>query len=137
MPITFDIKPDKSLVVAVHDGVVPDEEFVSAYKLLLENDRFDDSYNLLVDLRRADSSARGTDALKGFAEFMRNQYANVGTRPKIAVVAPENISFGLARMYEAFSDSVPMDFMVFRELSGALNWLGLDGDLLDDHGSTS
>ena len=110
---------------------------MSAYKLLFENDRFDDSYNLLVDLRRADSSARGTDALRGFADFMRNQYVNVGTRPKIAVAATENISFGLARMYEAFSDSVPMDFMVFRELSGALKWMGLDGDLLDGPGSAS
>jgi len=135
MPIKFDINPDKSLVVVVHEGVVLDKEFMSTYQALYRHDRFDYSYNLLVDLRRADSSARSTNALKGFASFIQNQYANIKSHPKVAVIATENISFGLARMYEAFSESVPWDFKVFREASGALEWLELDEDLLDNDSS--
>jgi hypothetical protein len=135
MPIKFDIRPDHSIAIVVHDGVVLDTEFLTTCQALYAHDRFDYSYDLLVDLRRTDSSARSTKTLKGFADFMRNQYANVESCPKVAVVATENISFGLARMYEAFSDTVPWDFMVFREISDALVWLGLDGDFLNESSS--
>ncbi len=137
MPIRFDINPDKSLVVVVHEGVVLDDEFLSTYQALFGHDRFDYSYNILVDLRQADSSTRSTNALKGFAGFIRNQYANITAQPQVAVVATENISFGLARMYEAFSDSVPWDFKVFRDVSEALVWLGLDGDFLKNKSGAS
>jgi hypothetical protein len=131
MPITFDIQPQKKLAIAVHAGLVPDAEFLSAYRSLYADARFDISFDLLVDLRRADSSARSTDALRDFAACVSEFYPGADTRPRVAVVATENISFGLARMYEAFSDAVPWDFRVFREVSDALEWLGADGDLLD------
>lgn len=131
MPITFDFRPEQKLAIAVHVGVVPDAEFLSTYRSLYADARFDISFDLLVDLRRADSSTRSTEALREFAECVSERYPNSDTRPRVAVVATENISFGLARMYEALSDTVPWDFHVFREVSDALEWLGTDGDLLD------
>lgn len=53
-------------------------------------------------------------------------------RPKIAVIAPKDLSFGMARMFEAFSDTVPFNFGVFREIDAALAWLGVPENLLED-----
>jgi hypothetical protein len=132
MPITYQLKPDERLVVFIHVGVVTDEEFLSFYKALYEENRFDKSFNALVDLRQTESTVRSAEALTEFAEFIHEQYTNITSRPKVAVVAPEDISFGLARMYEVFSGDVPWEFLVFREVDSALAWLGVSENLMDD-----
>jgi len=133
MPIRYELKPDQKLVILVHVGAVTDEEFLSFYRDLYETAGFDDSFNLLVDLRHTESSVRSTAALAELVNFMRRQYLSTTRRPKVAVVAPEDISFGLARMYEGFSSDVPWDFVVFRAVDAALAWLGLPENLTDDH----
>lgn len=130
MPISVEIKPNEKLVVLSHEGSVHDDEFLSSYRALFDDPRYHISYNLLVDLRRAISSVRGKEALRDVAWLASLQLANSEVVPKVAVVAPQDISFGLARMYEAFSDSVPWEFKVFRSADAALSWLGLDGDVV-------
>ena len=132
MPITYQLNPDERLVILVHAGVVTDDEFMSFYEALFEDTRFDESFNLLVDLRRAESSVRSAAILNKFANFIRRQYESSTAAPKVAVVAPEDISFGLARMYEAFSKEVPWEFEVFRAIEAALAWLGLSDNLMRD-----
>ena len=125
MPISYHLKPDQKLVVLVHKGIISDEEFLSFYEALYEDAQFDKSFNLLVDLRQTESSVRSAAALNQFADFIRKQFVNISVKPKVAVVAPKDISFGLARMYEVFSDDVPWQFAVFRAADAALAWLGL------------
>jgi hypothetical protein len=132
MPITYQLKPDERLVILIHVGAVSDDEFLSFYKALFEDSRFDKSFNLLIDLRQAESSVRSTAALNKFAHFVRQQFVNTTARPKVAVVASEDISFGLARMYEVLSGAVPWEFVVFRTANAALAWLGLSENLMDD-----
>ena len=131
MPITYQLKPDEKLVIFVHAGAVTDYEFLSFYNVLLEDPRFDKSFNLLIDLRQTESSVRSVAALSEFADFMRRQFESTTARPKVAVVAPKDISFGLARMYEVFGD-VSWEFEVFRTADAALAWLGLSEDLIND-----
>jgi hypothetical protein len=38
----------------------------------------------------------------------------------------------MARVYEAFSDLVPVDFNVFRAADAALAWLGMPENFMDD-----
>ncbi|UCG53264.1 MAG: hypothetical protein JSW58_06845, partial [Candidatus Latescibacterota bacterium] len=99
MPIKYHLRPDERLAVFVHVGAVTDDEFLSFYKALYEETRIDKSFNLLVDLRQTESSARSTAALDELADLMRGQFVSTIARPKVAVVAPKDISFGLARMY--------------------------------------
>ena len=131
MPITFQVRPEHNLVILVHIGTITDDEFLAFYRSLYENDRITPSMNLLVDLRQADSTTRSSDVLRKFAGFIETKLTGIPERPKVAVVAPEDLSFGLARMYEAFADSVPWDFEVFREMNAALAWLDLPENLMN------
>ncbi|UCF93005.1 MAG: hypothetical protein JSW39_02280 [Desulfobacterales bacterium] len=131
MPITYQLKPDERLVLLVHVGAVSDDEFLSFYKALYEDTQFDKSFNLLVDLRQTESAVRSAGALNEFADFMRGQFVDTTARSKVAVVAPEDISFGLARMYEVFSGDVPWEFAVFRAAEAASAWLGLSENLMN------
>ena len=125
MPITYHLKPDERLVIIVHDGVVNDNEFLRFYKTLYEDDRIDKSFNLLVDLHKAKSAVRSPSALNELAQFLQGQFENTSARPKGAVVAPKDASFGMARMYSLFKEDVPWEYEVFRTTDAALAWLGL------------
>jgi len=130
MPIELHIRPEHHLVILVHVGATPDDEFLAFYRSLYESDTFDSSMNQLVDLRQADSQSRSPEVLRQFAGFIKSTLEDDGVYPKIAVVAPRDLSFGLARMYQAFAASVPWDFAVFRAMDAALAWLGLPEDLM-------
>jgi len=132
MPITYRLKPDEKLLILTHRGIVTDDEFLSFYRTLYEDTRFDKSFDLLVDLQQTESSPRSAEALTEFADFIRDQFLNTTASPKVAVVAPKDISFGLARMYEAIRGDVRYEFAVFRSTDAAMTWLGLPENLLDD-----
>ena len=127
MPITAHFRPEANLIVLVHAGVVSDDEFVSSYKAIYEDVRFDKSSKILVDLRHTESSVRSSATLRRFAEFMELKFKDISVHPKVAVVAPEDVSFGLARMYQVFSHKVQWEFQVFRSTEKALAWLAVTG----------
>jgi hypothetical protein len=91
MSIIFHTEPEHNLIILVHTGTTPDDEFLAFYKRLYGSDTFDLSMNLLVDLREADSSERSADVLHEFADFVRGAHNGLTTRPKVAVVAPNTI----------------------------------------------
>lgn len=77
MPIIFHFKPEAKLLICVHAGTTPDEEFLASYKALYENDLFNNSMNRLIDLRQADNPTRGTDVLRQSAEFVRARFKDI------------------------------------------------------------
>jgi hypothetical protein len=130
MPIRHHIRRDLRLVVSIHYGAVSDQEFLDGYRTLFEDPEFDLGFNRLVDLRRTDSSSRSTSALRSFAAWVKQRYEGAQVAPKTAVVAPRDVSFGLARMYEAFTNLTPGEFVVFRSVDAALAWLGISDEMI-------
>jgi hypothetical protein len=124
--------PEHRVTVFTHTGSVPDDEFLSFYQSAFENKRFDVSMNYLIDLRETDSSPRTADALGVLAESIRPYMRDVDTRPKVAVIAPRALSFGLARMYGAMADVIPWTFVVFRDAEAACAWLGLPEHVISE-----
>ena len=98
MPIRHDIRADLALVISTHVGTVPDDEFHASYRALFEDARFDLAFNRLVDLRNTHSGARSSGALVTFARYVQELYRNTEAAPRTAVIAPNDISFGLARL---------------------------------------
>ncbi len=129
MTIESHVRPEHNMTIFVHTGRVPDDEFLAFYKSFFESDTFKPPMNLLVDLRETNSSSRSQEALLRFAELAEAKLADITASTKVAVVAPKDLSFGLARMYEVLSDSVHWNFVVFRAMDAALAWLGLPEDL--------
>ena len=132
MPIKFRAIPEHNLIILIHTGAVPDDEFLTFYESLYESDSFNPEANQLVDLRDADSMARSTEVLLRFAHIVRKKLTGLTTPPKVAVVAPKDLSFSLAQMYGAFAKSVPWEFVVFRAPDAALAWLAVPEDVLLD-----
>ncbi len=131
MPITFHFRPELNLVISVHKGDRTDDELLAAYKGMYESDLYNISMNRLADFRQALSSSRSSSALKQLAALANKKFAGTNAHPKVAVIAPNDLSFGISRMYAAYADTVPWDLMVFRSVDAALAWLGLPDDFMD------
>lgn len=129
MSIESHVMGEHNLVILVHTGRVPDDEFLAFYESFFESDIFRPSMSILVDLRETHSSARSPEALLRFAESAEEKLASITASTKVAVVAPKDLTFGLARMYKLLADSVPWNFVVFRAMDAALAWLGLPEDM--------
>ncbi len=131
MPIKHSINKEHQLIVSVHVGTIPDEEFLRSYDNLFEDAAFNEHYNLLIDLRRATSGERSTAALRSLSSAVGHRYRKAETAPKTAIIAPTDISYGLGRMYQSFVDTVPGEVVIFRAADAALAWLGVPSTVLD------
>ena len=86
MPITVHFHPEANLVIIVHVGVVPDDEFLASYRAIYEDPRFDASFDELIDLRQADSTPRSSCVLQEFAVFVREKRRNTSGSPRVVSI---------------------------------------------------
>lgn len=125
--------PDDDLIVVTHIGLIPDDEFLGFYNAFFTGGALRPSMNLLVDLRQADSSPRSSEVLRHLAGSLRRLPVEIAPGTKVAVVAPEDLAYGLARMYGTLADAVSWEFSVFRSMKDARKWLGLPEDAVREH----
>jgi len=89
---------------------------------------FDPAMNQLFDMRAVGQISLTADDLRTIAA------ANVlGPGVRRAVVAPTDLSFGVARQLEFFLTPAGHEVQVFRDIDEARQWLGLDPS--DDGGT--
>jgi hypothetical protein len=126
MPLEYRIDQERRLVVATATGVLHDDE-VFAYQRAAwskpELAGFDEVFDLggVKELVPASSeSARGLADLASTMDV-------AGAPSRLAIVAPQDFAYGLARMYAAYRMLHPRGekaVQVFRSMEAALDWLG-------------
>ncbi len=102
-------------------GVLTDAEIFAHAESLRSNARFDPGFRQIVDfreLREIRLTGAGVHAVAQNNPFRRD------ARRALVVVTDE--AFGLARMFELFTEADPEQFRIFREIGPALEWIGLD-----------
>lgn len=78
----------------------------------------------LVDLSEADVSNVTADGLVSLAMTLADLFERDGIELyKTAVYSPEDLPFGLSRLYEAYTADSPESVQVFRDRDEALSWL--------------
>ena len=119
MPISYRIDPDARLVRTVANGVLTDAELRVHKDQLAADPAFETGMHQLSDVRvieRLDVSADGVRSL--VAHDARHAERFAGHR--MAIVASEDVVFGMARMYQTMSS---VEVGVFRTVDEALAFL--------------
>jgi hypothetical protein len=125
MSITFTVFSAEGYFLSKYQSKISDDEFERAYKDFYQGDTWLPNLNELVDVSEADVSEVTTNALRRVAEFTKSILNRHGVEfVKLAVYAPGDLPYGLARMYSAFADESPETVRVFRDLAAAKRWLG-------------
>lgn len=121
MPGSYLIDEARRLVFSRGWGVLTDDELHWHAETLAADPRFDPGHSQVVDFRDLSEiqvTAEGIRCLAHMNPFRRDS--------RRAVIAPDDVSFGLTRMFEILTQSDPDQFRVFRTVGPALEWVGLD-----------
>lgn len=120
MPISYSIRGDLVVVEAV--GTYEPEDVARRFVEALADPACPAEVVLIYDVTASSALAsRNTEQIRYAAEFL-GQYA-ARLRGRCAVVATQDIHFGLARMGAAYSEAVGVEVGVFRTRDEAIAWL--------------
>lgn len=127
MPITTRIEADTGIVRYVITGEIKVQEVLSAVGSIYRDPAYPSPLRALCELAGAKPMLDADDvrSVVGFTGYHRP--ADAG---RLAIVAPEDLSFGLSRMYEILSSEQGVETKVFRDVEAARRWL-----LSDDEGT--
>jgi hypothetical protein len=76
---------------------------------------------VILDFRQARLSVSAAD-VRALAEFILTEQPAASRPPRIALVAPGDLDFGLSRVFAAYRDHPSTEVGVFRDFDEALIW---------------
>ena len=123
MPAGYTIDLERSLVLSRGWGVLTDRELLAHVRTLTADPRFAQNFCQLGDLRDVTDVQITAATIR---EMVRLNPFWAGARR--ALVVTSDVVFGMARMYQILRDESPDELEIFREMDGALQWLGVDDE---------
>ncbi len=132
MPISIRWDPERNVTYGTATGVVTDADLLDLCTRLLSDPRYDPSLDHILDTQGIERLEVSAAAVQEAAHLFARADGAIaaGARPKIAIVAPADFTFGVARMYEAYRGMRPSPkrYLVCRTMEEARRWLGLPVD---------
>lgn len=125
MPLTYRIFPEKKLVVVTGEGRVTLDDLLKNLEDLASDPDYEPPMKKLVDHRASDVIALPVEESKVFAERKRELLPRFKGE-RCALVVTYDVDFGMGRMQAAILEPHGFDIGVFRSLSDALSWLGVE-----------
>ncbi len=121
--IAFSVDAVARRRVATFTGPIGDRELFDAYSTLVNEPTYDPSLDDLIDLR-AVTHMGVTGAGLHRLIAMYDQRDSAGHSTRAAIVAPTDVLYGVARMFQTLrGDETPDEIEVFRSIDDAVRWL--------------
>jgi len=122
MPFTYAIHPRTQLVLTVASGLVTDAELKALARAQLDDPTLPNRRREFCSLEGVTEAGVTRAGLQALVEHdLRHVPRHESYR--LTIIAPSDVSFGLARMYQLMVEPVLPECSVFREQAAALRWL--------------
>ena len=121
MPAKHEIDPVLRLVRTCEWGELSDEDLRGLYDRIRADPAFDPSFRELCDLRSVTQITTSVETLR----FLAQSRIFLAAARRAFVVGRE-VDFGLARLFQAYSEAEGGTVEVFRNMPDAEAWLGLE-----------
>ena len=108
------------------EGIVTLADGEDSPSYLLSNSEFEPSFSQLIDLRAVTKFQVTTEEIRSLTNVT---VFDQGVRR--AIVAPSDLSFGLARMYQSFAIDLGHEIEVFRDFYAACEWLRISPECIE------
>lgn len=117
MPANYELDVDRRLLIVELAGVLTGADLEDFSERLRQDPAFEGTWPALVDASELNPAGISTEMLRARAAMPRRQPV------RVAVVAPADAVFGLARMFQMMSEGRGNHVEVFRRRDEALAWL--------------
>jgi hypothetical protein len=122
MPIRIEIREAERLRVVVVEGALGDVDVYETFSTLWLAPDYDPTLDELVDLSGLSGLGVTTSGIRRLGETSVQVHRG-SPAVRVAIVAPDNLVYGLSRMYGAFAEESGSEHRVFRSLEEAMAWL--------------
>ena len=119
--IVYDKEID-TLVLRI-SGKVKADTYKEGTELIIKSAHFHPGIAAIWDFRDADIRSLTSNDAYGVIEYAKRMTSERGSAWLTAVVASEDVTFGMARMLELLSESAPYTMMVFHKMEDARKWI--------------
>src|SRR5437868_2951041 len=119
----FELVRQSSHLVATFEGILTDDDFIKCFTEIVSISIEEPNTSLLVDLSGIVRIDVGSGAVRRAADLFKPLSKSV-TR-KVAIIAPREEIYGMARMYDLMRPPSSSDLDVFRTAAKAKEWLGV------------
>ena len=127
MSVQFTVYPDLGFVYFDMQGVFSANATIAAFRAYMEHPEFDGALHLIVDFANATQVDVAFLDMMKIADRLAPYYALRDPASVTAFHAPDEMSFGVTRMYmSAAEDRAQHRISSFRTLREALEFTGLD-----------
>ena len=123
MAITYTIDEAQSRVTLRYEGIITDRDLYAVYNGLYDDPGHRIGMDEVADCRAVDRIEVTRAGLQGLSAATALRLDTKRVPWRVAIVAPSDAVFGMARMYEAFRSESPEQVQVFRDLPSAEAWL--------------
>jgi hypothetical protein len=117
---SYSIDRPRRLVRSRAWGVLSNDDLRQHYYRIMADPAFKPDFRQLADLRDVEQFTIDVPEIRAAANV---QVFDAGTRR--AFVAPDDVGFGLSRMFSAYADMIGQNVCIFRDLAAAEEWLGV------------
>jgi hypothetical protein len=123
MSLGYDIYPDIGLLFIRGQGVITQQERMSAMLAWLRDPQYGRCRDALIDFAGAQSTPRMSE-LRELVAMLKQQQPTPGPR-RLAMVTSKPITFAVARMFAGLigTQGLPFEVKVFMNLRRAWDWL--------------
>jgi len=122
MPVRIELREAERLRVIVVEGAIGDADLYEAFSALWLAPDYDSALDELVDLRGVTGVGVTAAGLRRLAETSIELHRGTPA-VRVALVAPDNLVYGLSRMYEGFASASQSEHRVVRTIDEAFAWL--------------
>ncbi len=124
MPITFSVDPEGGYYIAKFIGKVSNKELTDSWQNFYESGKWIPGLNALGDLSESDLSEITLKGLRYFTDYIDNINKIHHTLfYKLAMYAPDDLPFGISRMYDAVLDDSSKEMKIFKDIKEAEFWV--------------
>ncbi len=123
MPIDISVNCDEGYFVSRWSGEISDDEIVTAYRAFLQSPHWKPGLNEFADFSAADLKHVSCNAFRQLCDLIKAHLIKHDTSMVCVSYAPDDIHYGMLRLYSSIAELSPELSQVFRDKAQALAWL--------------
>ncbi len=121
--LTIQIDDKKNVAVITMTGRIDKNLILKAFDETVRNQRYRPGMSRLWDFRKSDLSLLESSSIIAMVDYTTQFPAGISD-VKVAFLVARKLEYGLARMFEAFSEDANTSVRSFYSMEEALDWVG-------------
>lgn len=123
MAVNTEIDVARNLIIHHFSELVSFQIILKTIDVTLTNPKYNPGMNAIWFCEDGTKVDVSSDDAQQIAEHARKAFDKDGIRYKLALVANDDLAYGMNRVYKGWSNDRPIDINIFRKLDDAVAWI--------------